>query len=159
MLLMEMNTITDSVITLADATEDQLEMFHTMEKDNATLPYIISYSIERHRQEFKRNDTVYKSVYDAQGALVGFVILILDPDGCSVEFARIVIAQKGRSYGSRAVALIDQVCRDELGRRRVWLDVFEFNPRAQHVYESWGYQFFGTRDYQGKILRLYEKEV
>lgn len=154
-----MSTVTDGVVTLADANKDQLELFHAMEKDEETLPYIISYSVERHKQDFNRNDAIYKSVYDDQSELVGFVILILDPDGHSVEFGRIVIAQKGKSYGSRAVALIEQVCKEELGRRRIWLDVFEFNQRAQRVYESKGYQFFGTRDYQGKALKLYQKEV
>ena len=154
-----MSTITDGVITLADTTEDQLEIFHTMEKDEDTLPYIIPYSVERHRQEFSRNDVVYKSVYNDKSKLIGFVILILEADGHSVEFVRIVITQKGKSYGSRAVALIDRVCKEELGRRRVWLDVFEFNRRAQHVYDSMGYQFFGTRDYEGKVLKLYQKEI
>ena len=154
-----MSTITDRVITLADTTEDQLEIFHAMEKDEDTLPYIIPYSAEEHRQEFHRNDVVYKSVYNDQNELVGFVILILEPDGHSVEFVRIVIAEKGKSYGSRAVALIDRVCQEELGRRRVWLDVFEFNRRAQHVYENMGYQFFDTREYQGKVLKLYQKEI
>ena len=154
-----MGAITDGVITLADTTEDQLEIFHAMEKDEDTVPYIIPYSVEEHRHEFNRNDVIYKSVYDDKSELIGFVILVLDPDEDSIEFVRIVIAEKGKSYGSRAVALIDQVCKQELGRQRVWLDVFEFNQRAQHVYESLGYQFFGTRDYEGKVLKLYQKEV
>ena len=123
------------------------------------MPYILSYSVDKHREEFSRDDVVYKSVYDDQSELVGFVILILDPDGHSVEFGRIVIAQKGKSYGSRTVSLIERVCREELGRQRVWLDVFEFNQRAQHVYEGSGYRYFGSREHDGTVLKLSEKEV
>lgn len=154
-----MSALTDGVITLADATEDQLRMFHLMEKDEDTMPYIIPHSLDRHKKEFYRDGVVYKSVYDREDELVGFVILILDPDGHSVEFGRIVIAQKGCSYGSRTVSLVERVCREELNRQRVWLDVFEFNPRAQHVYEASGYRYFGSREHDGKLLRLYEKEV
>ena len=154
-----MTSLTDGLITLIDATEDQLEAFHHMEKDEDTAQYILPYSVDEHKEEFSRDDVVYKSVYDRQNELVGFVILILDPDGQSVEFGRIVIAQKGQSYGSRAVSLIERVCKEELNRQRVWLDVFEFNQRAQHVYESSGYRYFGSRPHEGKTLRLYEKEI
>ena len=154
-----MSSLTDGVVTLADATEEQLEIFHHMEKDEDTIPYILPYSVDKHKREYGRDDVVYKSVYDLQHELVGFVILILDPDGQSVEFGRIVVARKGQSYGSRTVSLVERVCKEELNRQRVWLDVFEFNQRAQHVYESLGYRYFGHREHKWKTLRLYEKEV
>ena len=154
-----MTSLSDGVIALDDATEDQLEIFHHMEKDEDTVHYILPYSVDEHKEEFSRNDVVYKSVYDRHNNLVGFVILILDPDGKSVEFGRIVIAPKGQSYGSRAVSLIERVCKEELNRQRIWLDVFEFNQRAQHVYESSGYRYFGSRQHEGKTLRLYEKDL
>ena len=76
-----------------------------------------------------------------------------------IWFGRIVVAHKGRTYGSRAVALVERVCKEELGRERIWLDVFEFNPRARRVYENGGFRFFGTKRFQGKVLRLYEKAI
>lgn len=151
--------ITDGVITLADAREDQLDLFHAMELDPDTEPFIIAESVDQHRRRFRRGDVFYKTVLDGGGSVVGFIILILDPDQRSVEFGRIVIASKGRSYGSRAVALVEQVCRQELGRQRVWLDVFEFNARARHVYESNGYRPFGATEHAGRVLKLYHKEL
>jgi RimJ/RimL family protein N-acetyltransferase len=151
--------VTDGVITLADAREDQLELFQAMELDPDTEPFIIAESVDQHRRRFRRDDVVYKAVLDGGGYVVGFIILILDPDQRSVEFGRIVIARKGKSYGSRAVALVEQVCRRELDRRRVWLDVFEFNARARHVYESNGYRPFADAEYGGRPLKLYHKEL
>jgi RimJ/RimL family protein N-acetyltransferase len=57
------------------------------------------------------------------------------------------------------MALIDHICRDEIGRNRIWLDVFEFNPRAMRAYEQSGYREFGTRELDGKRLLLFEKSV
>lgn len=138
------------------------EDFHTicaMERDEDTSPYIIHCPMDEHLRDFRRDEIVYKSVFAGGNSMVGFVILKLDPDGVSVELARIVIAEKGRSYGSRAVALVDIVCREELHRSRIWLDVFEFNHRAQRVYEKNGYTHFGEASHKGKTLRLYEKNI
>ena len=76
-----MTSLSDGVIALDDATEDQLEIFHHMEKDEDTVHYILPYSVDEHKEEFSRNDVVYKSVYDRHNNLVGFVILILDQTG------------------------------------------------------------------------------
>src|SRR6266542_3613187 len=51
------------------------------------------------------------------------------------------------------------IWRDELSRGRVWLDVFETNKRARHVYEQCGYCTFGSFEHEGKTLLLYEKAV
>ena len=53
--------------------------------------------------------------------------------------------------------MVDQICRSEFGRLRVWLDVFETNLRARHVYEQCGYQRFGESEHEGRRLLLYEK--
>ena len=130
-----------------------------MESHHDAADFVTQFSAERHRRDLRDPGIVYKSIYDGNGALIGFIILVLDADGLSVELRRIVVAPKGQGYGRRAMALTDRVCRDEIGRHRVWLDVFEFNTRAQRVYEESGYRRFGTAELDGKPLRLYEKTV
>jgi diamine N-acetyltransferase len=87
------------------------------------------------------------------------LILVLDSDNRSVELRRIVVTEKGHGYGKRVVSMVDEICRKELGRIRVWLDVFETNERARHVYEECGYRCFGRSEHEGKTLLLYEKTV
>ncbi len=57
------------------------------------------------------------------------------------------------------MALAERVCREEIGRRRIWLDVFDFNARAQRVYERCDYRQFKTGELDGKPLLFYEKLV
>ncbi|MCG8479372.1 MAG: GNAT family N-acetyltransferase [Spirochaetales bacterium] len=149
----------DEQITIDNATEDELNAFHEMEKPEEVQRCIVPYTLAKHREQFAADGIRYKSIYDRRGSLVGFLILALDPDGRSLEFRRIVISERGRGYGKRAVTLVDQICRKEFGRRRVWLDVFQDNMKARNIYESAGYVLSGTADFEGKNLLIYEKTV
>ena len=142
-------------MVLLQTKREELERIHEMEQGEARR-FIIPYSLERHLIEFARPDVIYRSI-QVDGELIGFVILVLDSDGRSVEFRRIVVSAPGRGYGRRAVEIVNETCRRELGRSRVWLDVFESNHRARHVYEQCGYRQFGRSEHEGRTLLLYER--
>ncbi len=76
---------------------------------------------------------------DADGrASVGFVILrSLGTE--SIELKRIAISDKGRGYGRDAMRLVKEAAFGDLGANRLWLDVYDFNERAQAVYEAEGF--------------------
>ena len=147
-----------STIELQAASREQLPLFCDMERDTDTAPYILPTTLAQHQLALARNDVIYLSIYQ-QGKLNGFFILALDPDARSIEFRRIVIARKGRGAGHRAIVAMEAYCRKSLQRDRIWLDVFEFNRRGQHVYARLGYQLFDAREFQGKQLLFYEKEL
>jgi diamine N-acetyltransferase len=50
----------------------------------------------------------------------------------------------GRGYGSDAVRALLAFGFGELRLERIWLDVYDFNPRARHVYERVGFVLEGT---------------
>ena len=52
---------------------------------------------------------------------------------------------RGRGLGTEAVALVTRHGIRTLGLHRVTLEVFEFNPLAQHVYEKVGYAVTAVR--------------
>ena len=143
------------LVRATDRTE--LERIYRMERGEAR-EFIMAYSLDRHHAEFARPGVTYKSIW-SEGHHVGFLILALDPDGRSVEFRRIVVIEPGRGFGRKAVRAVDAICRDELGRARVWLDVFEANQRARYLYEQCGYRRFGEYEREGRMLLLYEKAV
>jgi len=151
--------LSDGVIVVGDTKHAEIPAIMRMESDEDAAEFVTQFSAKRHGRDLRDPDIVYKSIYDENRALIGFIILVLDPDASSVELRRIVVTPKGRGYGQRAMALADRVCRDEIGRHRIWLDVFDFNSRAQRVYEHSGYRQFGTAEQDGKPLRLYEKTV
>ena len=52
---------------------------------------------------------------------------------------------------------MEEYCRERLGRSRIWLDVFEFNQRGQHIYQKLGYRRFDQGEVEGKVLFFYDK--
>ncbi len=82
----------------------------------------------------------------ASGILVGEVVLNevdLVELTCNL---RLLVGPQGRDrgLGTEAVALITAYGIERLGLRRIALEVFEFNPRAQRVYEKVGYLLTGV---------------
>jgi ribosomal protein S18 acetylase RimI-like enzyme len=150
-------SIPSEELLICDTKREELGRICAMEQGEARN-FIIPYPLDRHEAEFAKPDVVYKSI-SRGGQHIGFLILVLDSDARSVELRRIVVTESGRGYGKRVVSMIDDICRDEFGRVRVWLDVFETNERARHLYEQCGYRRFGESEHEGRSLLLYEKAV
>ena len=140
------------------AEEADLPLFLRMEQEVGTSEYIIPYGPEDHRSRYADPQVIYLRIV-ADGELAGFFILVMDPDQRSIEFRRIVVANKGLGIGQRAVDAMEAYCRDRLKRARIWLDVFEHNRRGRHIYEKLGYRKFGESVLAGRTLLLYEKQL
>ena len=139
---------------LPDSRVEELLVICEMERGEASR-FVIPYTLQKHQVPFQEPTILYKSI--CLGAeLLGFLILVPDPDGLSVEFRRIVVSRPGHGIGKRAVEMVSEFCRHDLGRKRAWLDVFETNHRARQVYERCGYQRFGSSGHQERTLLLYE---
>ncbi|HZZ97488.1 MAG TPA: GNAT family protein [Jatrophihabitantaceae bacterium] len=84
----------------------------------------------------------------ATGEWVGEVVLNdLDVANRSCGF-RILIATPdrfGRGFGTEATRLVLGHAFDTVGLNRVELEVYDFNPRARHVYEKVGFVHEGTK--------------
>lgn len=146
------------MIEVRRARREELASFAEMEQDDATAEMILPYSRQRHQAEFELPQNVYLTICEDDRA-AGFFILVLEEDGVSVEFRRIVVARKNAGIGQRAIAMMEAFCRDDLGRGRVWLDVFEHNRRGRHVYRKLGYRPIGRTEFEGKTLLLFEKAI
>lgn len=140
------------------ASAQDASLFARFEQAPDTKQYIVPYAEAEHAQRILDPSFVYLRILEA-GALAGFFILVLDTDPDSVEFRRIVVSAKDRGIGQSAIAAMEQFCRTELKRTRVWLDVFEHNTRGRYVYEKLGYERYGEAHHQGKRLLLYEKRL
>ena len=82
------------------------------------------------------------------GRLVGEVVLNeLDRDALTCNL-RVLIGPegRGRGLGTEAVGLVTAHGLEVLGLRRITLEVLEFNPRGQRVYEKVGYAVTGVRE-------------
>lgn len=144
------------MIELRETRAAELVAIGEMERDPQTARYILPTTLAQHRRNLARKDTVYLSIYH-RGEHAGFMVLVLEADGSSVEFRRIVVADKESGIGQQAIAAMEDYCRDTLGRGRVWLDVFDFNPRAMHVYRKLGYRFLGEERLENQRLLAFDK--
>ena len=129
-----------------------------MDRDPDTREHITLYSLAEHQAEFVRDDIVYLSIY-ANNALSGYFILVLEADGESVEFRRIVVDAKGAGIGQAAIRAMEAYCAGQLRRRRIWLDVFASNPRGQHIYAKLGYSLFKRGELDGRPLLFMQKQL
>lgn len=104
--------------------------------------------IERwHATRAEQTDRLDFAVIEtATGEFVGdLAITGLNPDNRSCGF-RIALDQAavGRGLGTEATRLVlDYVF--SLGLHRIDLEVYDFNPRARHVYEKVGFVYEGTQ--------------
>ena len=145
-------------ITLRPTDADELAGLTRLEQDTDTAPHILPTTLQQHRAQFARDDILYLTI-ERGGDACGYFILVLEADGRSVEFRRVVVAPRGTGIGQRAIPLMETWCRDRLGRRRIWLDVFDSNPRGQYVYEKLGYRRFDTASYDHRLLYFYQKDL
>jgi RimJ/RimL family protein N-acetyltransferase len=146
------------MIELRETEADDLPYLCEMDRDRDTRDHIGLYSLAHHQREFERIETIYLSIYsDAQ--LVGYFILALEEDLYTVEFRRIVVALKGSGIGQSAIAAMETYCDERLQRQRIWLDVFETNPRGMHIYQKLGYRQFDTGEFEGRKIFLMQKNI
>jgi diamine N-acetyltransferase len=94
---------------------------------------------DTHRQKMADTNCAYFIAEEAYGR-VGYVVLHgLTEASRSVELQRIAVAEPGRGLGRLTLTLVIEKVFRELGANRLWLDVFEDNHRARHVYREAGF--------------------
>ena len=103
--------------------------------------FVGNWSLEEHREKMASSDCRYLVAEPESGEMAGFAILrgVASPHR-SVRLQRIVVATPGQGVGRFMMAGIMEYVFRELKAHRLWLDVFETNTRAQHVYESLGFR-------------------
>ncbi|MFC7486394.1 GNAT family N-acetyltransferase [Knoellia sp. CPCC 206453] len=103
------------------------------------------------------DDRLVLAVIDrATDELVGEVVLAgLDEGNRSCWFRTLIgAAGRGRGLGTEATQLIVDHGFGVLGLHRITLEVYDFNPRARHVYEKVGFVHEGT----GREALLFDGE-
>ena len=107
--------------------------------------FVGHWSEERHRQTMTGEDARYFVADSENGTLTAYVIVrgLAESSG-SLELKRIVVATPGQGLGRSLLKEIMHVVFDDLRAHRLFLDVFEDNVRARHVYESLGFQYEGV---------------
>jgi len=128
-------------ISLRWTTESDLNAILGLEQDEENRAYIIPWTYEQHRAACSNPDLAHCVIETKQElALIGFLLLAgRESAHESIEFRRMVIADKGKGYGKEVLKLVKQLVFEQWKAHRLWLDVFDYNHRARHVYASEGF--------------------
>ena len=90
------------------------------------------------------DDARYYIGEDKEGAMEGYAILRgIKEDSRSIELKRIVVGEVGRGMGRRILTELMSIAFGELNAHRLFLDVYDDNARARHLYESLGFKYEG----------------
>ena len=154
---------------LRPATLIDIPAIVALERLPESSQFVGQWSEERHRATFAGADARY-SVSDAgygktdhadTGDLCAFAILRgLKETSGSVELKRLVVHPPGQGLGRQILAELIRMAFEEFHAHRLFLDVFDDNLRARHLYQSFGFVDEGLlreaalRDGQYCSLRL-----
>jgi len=123
--------------------------------------FVGQWSEARHRATLAGADARYLVSDAPDGGLRAYAILrgVADSSG-SIELKRLVVHPPGQGLGRKILEELLRMAFEEFRAHRLFLDVFEDNPRAQHLYRSLGFEEEGVmreaalRDGQYCSLRL-----
>lgn len=122
---------------LRKATPDDIEFICALEAvpDNA---YVHSWTRATHLEKMADPCSHYLIAEGQSGKRLAFAILFDDGPG-RVEWRRIIVETPGGGTGTAFMRAVINHFRDA-GSRQIWLDVYEKNTRARHVYKSIGFR-------------------
>ncbi|HTB96190.1 MAG TPA: GNAT family N-acetyltransferase [Terracidiphilus sp.] len=131
-------------MTLRTAVPSDLPQIVAIERTPAALAFVGQWDEERHRRTLSDPDARYYVAESSNGTPTAYDILrgLAESSG-SVELKRIVVNSPGHGLGRQVLAEILRIVFHDLRAHRLFLDVFDDNPRARHVYESLGFQYEG----------------
>ncbi|MFZ0743205.1 MAG: GNAT family N-acetyltransferase [Terracidiphilus sp.] len=112
----------------------------TVERLPTARAFVGQWSEDRHQANLIGGDARYFVSENETGALEAYAILRgLNEDSGSIELKRIVVATPGRGLGRKVLEELIRIAFEEFHAHRLFLDVFEDNARARHLYESLGF--------------------
>jgi len=133
-----------SAVRLAPARPEDARAIAELECRPENGPFVRGHPEAEHRSRMADPDVRYLRIENGAGAFIGFALLTGLGDGAGgVRLLRIVMDAPGRGFGRQAMLAICALVFDEWRVERLWLDVFEDNARARHIYESIGFRATG----------------
>jgi len=127
------------------ANPKDIDFILTQEARDEFKNLILSWSRDEHSRHLHSADKGYFMIENSLEKTSGYAILSgFKSLNRSIELTRIVIAEPGLGYGKRALHLVIKKVFEEYKAHRFWLDVFEHNQRARHVYQSVGFHEEGV---------------
>lgn len=129
---------------------EDLNKILSIEQNVENLEFIISNSKSQHLELIRNPNSEHLTLKSEKNKILGYVILNdLNNENNNIELKRIVINEKGKGYGRKAIQEIKKLCFNHFNCEKVWLDVVEDNYKARNLYRSEG--FIQDRKFEGEL--------
>ncbi len=127
------------MIQLQPTLKKDLDTILSIETHPENIDWICPYTKQRHEEVIDRPDEYHFKIIKDQ-TIMGFIILAdTEKEDDSIEFRRIALMEKGQGIGRFIIRWIKEWAFEKKGTHRLWLDVFDDNERAYHLYKSEGF--------------------
>ncbi len=132
--------MTGAAVAMRAATRDDLGWIVALEQSPTNARFLFAWSPQRHAASLATPDKSYLAFETVPEQPCGFAILagLRSPER-AVELVRVAIDPPGQGLGRAALRLVMDYAFDVLGARRLFLDVFDDNPRARRTYRALGF--------------------
>jgi len=115
-----------------------------LERSPVARQFVGQWTEERHQATLASADCRYYVNETGSGIDAYAILRGLSENSRSIELKRIVVATPGQGLGRKVLPEIIQIAFRELRAHRLFLNVFEDNARARHLYESLGFKYEGV---------------
>jgi len=127
------------VVSIRPTTQDDLIYVCSAENAEENRRYVSQQTPNEHQTMFANPD-IRHLIVEHQGNKVGYMIMAgFTKSSRSIELRRLVVVKKGKGFGRAALKLAKLLAFEQSGAHRLWLDVVDYNSRAQHLYRSEGF--------------------
>ena len=125
---------------LRRATLNDIPAILAHERLPESAQFVGQWPEDRHRATLLSPDARYFVSESDSAQLRAFAILRgLKETSGSIELKRLVVHPPGQGLGRQILAELIRVAFDEFHAHRFFLDVFDDNLRARHLYQSFGF--------------------
>ncbi len=143
-------------LNIIEATEADIPAIIELEEHKDNRDYLFIGTYEEHLEEISSpNYLLWVFKKKEGGAIVGYAFAQLDFKSDKFLLRRIAISEKGLGYGRESLKALIKYAFEEMNMNRFWLDVYPFNERGIHLYESLGMKRDGTMRQNYKDQRGY----
>lgn len=134
-------------LLLKPATQAVISDIVDIEKKLKSEGFFGGDSEDKHLTYLDNPDVAYWIITTKRHQLIGYIIL----QGLrktarhgSIELKRMALTETNQGFGGEVMDIIKKIAFEHFEAHRLWLDVFEHNERALHVYKREGFKVEGV---------------
>ncbi len=145
------------MIEIRKAKIEELDKLYEIGTQEHSKPYLGTKTMDDYKREFVDKSTTYLSIVNISNNILGYMILFQDQRKNSIQLKRILISKESFGIGQKALTKLEQFCIDTMSIKRIYLDVYDDNYKAIHIYEKLDYQLINTQIHDNRKILFYEK--